>query len=163
MWLRIKHSTLSLLLTIIPGVATAALTDTATITIDATFTAPQCTLDVPANVNLGIIKPGTQKYNPIIMSIDCPSGSQRGGIYAQARELVSGSSDAAQMTGDVTGQLMLLDSGGAKISLVGISGTPFCDGTVTRECELTPQTLFGNQLTNGGKTSVVINFTLTQP
>lgn len=164
MWSRIKYSIISLLLLILfPCVATAALTDTATITIEATFTAPQCTLNVPKSVNLGNIKLGTITYNSFIIKVDCPGGAQRGVIYAQAAKLVSGSSDVAQMTGDVNGQLMLLEKSGTKISLTGIAGTPFCDGTATRECELFPRTWFNNKPTNGGSTSVIINFTLTQP
>lgn len=140
-----------------PSSAQAApLYDSITVTLEATFTAPPCTLEVPDTVYLGSITYGSKAYRPFTMTVNCQSAS-KAEIYAQTLgTLVSGSTDTMEMGDSVT--QFWLEEGGKKIALNGETNdttSGFCEGTTSRTCTLTPKTWVGASAKEGGRSAVI--------
>lgn len=134
----------------------AALSDSVTIMLEATFTAPPCTLEVPDKVHLGSIPYGDKSYRPFTLTVNCTSAS-KAEIYAQTLgTLVSGSTDTMEMGESAT--RFWLEEGGKKIALNGDSNTTtsgFCEGTSSRVCTLTPKTQVDASAPEGERSAII--------
>ncbi|EIK6281968.1 fimbrial protein [Salmonella enterica] len=148
-----------------------AVTTTATVTINANFTAPPCTLTVPPTVSLGSILPGTQSYRPFTVNIECPVPVSSV-IYGQqmGSTTIPGNSTRMAMTGPAgssgTPAEFWLNVEGKDIDLTGDGATDaklgFCAGTDKRSCTLTPSTLVVSD-TPRGQTSATVRFSVMYP
>lgn len=132
------------------------LLDSVTITLEATFTAPPCTLTVPDTVNLGSITYGDKRYQPFTMEVTCTATSKTE-IYAQALgTLAGGSADTVEMGDSLT--LLWLEEGGKKIVLNGdtdLTTSGFCKGDTSRTCTLTPNTRVDVNARTGARSAVI--------
>lgn len=116
-----------------------------TLSINATFTEPTCTLDMPDRVYLGSIRYGTTRYRPFTLTVNCLSASNTE-IYAQALgDLLRPSvTNIMRMNGpDNRAEFALEKSISQHIELNGDTNdttSGFCAGTNSRTCTLTPKT-----------------------
>lgn len=142
--------------------AQANVTASATLPLSASFTAPPCTISVPAVVYLGSIPYGTQAYPPLTITLNCPAPA-KAEIYAQSlAPLVSGLTDTAEMKGADAWAQFWLEAEGAKVKLNGENNTTdsgFCLGSASRTCSLTPKTWVDAQA-SAGERSAVIKFNI---
>lgn len=121
--------------------------DSVTIPLTITTTAPSCTVDVPAEVQLGtIVIPLTPQLLPpfptFAVSVNCPS-SVKMEVYAQAlTPLKPGSRTTMHMEGGSGARSELAMRVGQEfIYLDGDSSpadTGFCAGSDTRTCDVQP-------------------------
>ena len=164
-------SSLTLLMAGLHPVQAATNTATATVTIKATFTAPPCTLTVPATVFLGSLLNGTQSYSPVKIDISCPVPTNAV-IYGQqvGSALVAGSRTQMAMTvpagSSGTPAAFWLSAEGKEIDLTGDGATDetlgFCAGADNRSCTVTPSTRVTPD-TPRGQTSATVRFSVMYP
>lgn len=150
----------------------AADTASTDVPITASIKVITCNLEVPDNVTLGSMTPGTQSYPPFSVKIDCPA-SMNTVLYAQvvSGNLTAGNLDRVDMTGPVTtgipAQLWLWSQEDAKVITLDGSGNSdstkgFCSNTTSRSCTLVPWTLV-DVTTPRGQTSATIKFSIRYP
>ncbi|EQA8868596.1 fimbrial protein [Citrobacter braakii] len=151
---------LSLLATLltVPSVQAVTLSDSVTITLEATFTEPPCEIDVPPVVHLGSIHYGEKRYRPFALKVNCATAS-KAEIYAQTTgTLVTGTTDTMVMSGSDTRTNFWLEENGTRIKLNGETNTTdsgFCPGTESRTCTLTPGTLVSSGAREGERSAVI--------
>lgn len=127
-----------------------AATATATLTMNANFSAPPCTVTVPGNIFLGAILPGEKIYPSFTVDVNCTSAT-RAALYAEpasGEPLISGMTTRIEMSGPAgvagTPAQFWLNTEGKEIDLTGTGATDtartFCEGTDSRGCTLTPAT-----------------------
>lgn len=127
--------------------------------ITVTFLAPPCTVSVPSDVALGTIGYGQKTYRPIDIQVNC-SGVFQSSLYAQALgTLESGTIDTVLMEGTTAKFWLNAEGSTTKLTLIGSSGTPFCEGSNSRTCVVTPSTLVV-QGDKHGSTYTIIRFNL---
>ncbi|HBA7292703.1 TPA: F18 fimbrial protein FedE [Escherichia coli] len=173
-----KAALAALMLAVTAGNTQAALTATATLTINATFTQPSCDITAPPSFDLGILTPGVKTHGPLTITWTCADGGTplktaltaaivRGGK-------VSGDEKVTLLTDDSsaspTGATLSLreQRGDTLIKLTGPSGGDyFCSDAnavagVMRTCTLTPETTVSQ---NGpfGLASATLNFAVVYP
>ncbi|WP_337263397.1 MULTISPECIES: hypothetical protein [unclassified Serratia (in: enterobacteria)] len=156
-----------------------AVSDTATVAVTATFTAPPCTVDIDGTdsktVSLGVLHLGTQAIAPFNLNITC-SYSRTSSVFA---EVVTGVVNAATPTavnmvndndpGNTGSPVLLTLSTVDKPAgiLYGIDGATdsarqFCSGEDSRICTVTPTTTV-NIGTKPGNVAAAIRFTMVNP
>lgn len=149
---------LVLLTVAMPQVQSAPLYDSVTVTLEATFTAPPCDIDVPAVVRLGSINYGEKRYRPVVLTVNCTSPA-KSEIYAQtAGSLVSGTTDTTAMMGADALATFWLEDNGMKIKLNGetnATDSGFCAGTDSRTCTLIPATRVEASAKKGERSAVI--------
>lgn len=76
--MKFTKATLAALMMLVVGRAQAATNNTATLTINVTFTQPSCNITVPASYNLGLLTPGERKsHGDMIITWECEGGMPR--------------------------------------------------------------------------------------
>lgn len=163
--------------TMLPGAN--AVSDTDTITVTASFTAPPCTVDIDGadskTVSLGVLQLGTQVTTPFNLNITC-SYNRISSVYA---EVVTGVVNTTNPTlvnmvndgdlGNTGSPVLLILSTADKPDgiLYGIDGATdimrqFCSGTGSRICTVIPATTV-NIGTKPGNVAAAIRFTMVNP
>lgn len=177
---RTLYSTLMATLVMLAGglPGARAATSQATVTLNATFTAPPCTLDIggaaSGTVSLGALQPGSNAGTPFSLNVTC-SYDRPSSLYAT---ISAGTQDATPgvvdmlNTGDVgnTGspvKLTLSATDKPSGIVYGAGGATdgtrqFCSGTTSRTCTLTP-TVVVNAGTLPGSLTAAIIFTIVNP
>ncbi|KAB7714799.1 F18 fimbrial protein FedE [Plesiomonas shigelloides] len=132
------------------GVAHAATESSATLTINVTFVAPTCTIDVPSTYNLGGLQLNqTKEHAPLMVKWSCEGADPV--KTALTASVVTGTLDSTQDKVKMLGEdgrengttLSLKEkSSGQKIKLTGSDTDVFCSGNAVgdRSCELIPIT-----------------------
>ncbi|WP_144345475.1 hypothetical protein [Shewanella xiamenensis] len=127
--------------------------------ITVTFLAPPCTVSVPSDVAMGTITYGLKTYRPIDIQVNC-SSAFRSSLYAQALGVLeSGTINTVLMEGTTAKFWLNAEGSTTKLTLIGSSGVPFCQGNNSRTCVVTPSTLvaLGDK---HGSTYTIIRFNL---
>ncbi|QPR27777.1 hypothetical protein I6G97_15410 [Edwardsiella hoshinae] len=138
--------------------AQANVTASATLPLSASFTAPSCTISVPAVVYLGSIPYGTKIYPPLTITLNCPA-SAKTEVYAQViGPLVYNSIDTAELTGIDGWAQLFFSLNNVKIKLNGESNkvdSGFCLGIGSRTCSLLPVTWVDPRAREGERSAVI--------
>ncbi|MBH5326258.1 F18 fimbrial protein FedE [Salmonella enterica] len=152
--MKFTDTALAVLMMVVAGNVQGAITTSATLDIDVTFTQPSCNISVPASYNLGLLTPGDgeKSHSPLTITWVC-EGAEETLATALTASIVKGTPNGGTGVtllsddGADTGATLSLKEGSGSLIKLLTSGTDvssddyFCSGTGTlRTCALIPVT-----------------------